>query len=132
MANMWFRRFSLNLMLIGLATLAGAGAASADEDGPKVNGTFVDSNALPQPQNIGELVEQAIQVTCKRRLTAGMHTPWQIVHGILAQRWDFMLLAGKGKEEVNAIEWIASGQFHEGQPLWEVTPFGGRGHPFTK
>jgi hypothetical protein len=33
---------------------------------------------------------------------------------------------------VNAIEWITSGIIFDGQPLWEATPHGGRGHPFTR
>jgi hypothetical protein len=81
----------------------------------------------------GEQIERAIQVTSQRRLTAGVHTPWQVVHGILAQRWDLsMLKKDNPKEEVNAIEWITSGVYFDGQPLWEATPHGGRGHPFTR
>ncbi len=82
---------------------------------------------------LGETVEKAIQVTSKRRLTAGVHTPWQVVHGILAQRWDLALLKkDRPGEEVSAIEWITSGVSFDGQPLWEATPYGGHGHPYTR
>lgn len=77
-----------------------------------------------------ELVDQAISETSRRRMTAGHHTPWQIVHGIVALRWQCMLTSGN--MEVNAIEWLAAGQRHNGEPLWQVTPYGGTGHPFTK
>lgn len=77
-------------------------------------------------------IDKAIDATLKRRLTAGVHTPWQVVHGILALRWDFKLLTGKGNEEIGAIEWIMGGQQFDGMPLWEETPYGGRGHPFTR
>lgn len=77
-------------------------------------------------------IDRAIDATLKRRLTAGVHTPWQIVHGILALRWDFKLLTGKPGEEIGAIEWIMGGQYFDGMPLWEETPYGGRGHPFTR
>jgi hypothetical protein len=33
---------------------------------------------------------------------------------------------------VSAIEWITSGVTFDGEPLWEATPYGGRGHPFTR
>lgn len=77
-----------------------------------------------------DLVQLAITETSKRRLTAGVHTPWQVVHGILALRWDLKLLTNTG--EIGAIEWIGGGATFEGQPLWQVTPYGGRGHPFTR
>jgi hypothetical protein len=77
------------------------------------------------------LAEEAIQETSKRKLTAGVHTPWQIVHGILAQRWDLMLQRPEYGDQISGIEWITSGVYHEGQPLWEATPYGGRGHPYT-
>lgn len=88
--------------------------------------------APPKPRDpLLDLVEQAIQETGKRKLTAGVHTPWQVVHGILAQRWDLRLQRGSTGGDVSAIEWITSGVYHEGQPLWEATPYGGRGHPYT-
>jgi hypothetical protein len=94
----------------------------------------------PQPYDPAEslltrdqLVDRAIAETARRRLTAGMHTPWQIVHGILALRWEFLLMKGPGSPEtIRAIEWMASGPSHDGLPLWQVTPYGGRGQPFTK
>ncbi len=78
-------------------------------------------------------VEKAIQVTSQRRLTAGVHTPWQVVHGILAQRWDLSLIKKDAPGgEMNGIEWITSGVTFDGEPLWEATPYGGRGHPYTR
>jgi hypothetical protein len=82
---------------------------------------------------LDQLVDRAIAETARRRLTAGFHTPWQIVHGILALRWDFMLWKGPGStDSLSAIEWMASGPIHDGLPLWQLTPYGGRGQPFTK
>lgn len=82
--------------------------------------------------DMGELIEQAIRVTSQRKLTAGVHTPWQIVHGILAMRWDLRLKQTNSDADVSGIEWITSGVYHDGLPLWEATPYGGRGHPFTR
>ena len=36
-------------------------------------------------------IDKAIDTTSRRQLTAGVHTPWQIMHGILAMRHDFYL-----------------------------------------
>lgn len=77
------------------------------------------------------LVEKAISVTSRRQLTAGVHTPWQVVHGILALRHDLVMKLPDGGQ-ISGIEWMAGGALHEGQPLWEITPYGGRGHTFTK
>lgn len=89
-------------------------------------------NPAENQLTLEQLVDRAIAETAKRRLTAGVHTPWQVVHGILALRWDFQLMKGPGSAEtINAIEWMASGPIHEGLPLWQVTPYGGRGQPYT-
>lgn len=92
--------------------------------------------AAAKPKDpLPELIDKAILETGRRKLTAGVHTPWQIVHGILAMRWELMLQngpSGTGGADVNAIEWVTSGVYHEGLPLWEQTPYGGRGHPFTR
>jgi len=76
-------------------------------------------------------VRKAIEITARRQLTAGVHTPWQVVHGILALRHDF-ILKKPGGGTISGIDWMARGALHEGEPLWIATPHGGRGHPFTK
>ena len=78
------------------------------------------------------LVDQAIEITSRRRLQAGVNSPWQIVHGIVAQRWDTRIIMEDGQREMSAIEYLMSGPQFEGQPLWEKTVWGGRGHPFTR
>ena len=68
--------------------LRGGEETTPDKDNEKeVKPTVAAAPADP----LGETVEKAIQVTSQRRLTAGVHTPWQVVHGILAQRWDLTL-----------------------------------------
>lgn len=90
---------------------------------PDSPGTTID------PLNIK--VERAIAATNYRVLTAGQHTPWQIVHAILGLKHDCILNTTDGKK-ISGLEWLATSRFHEGVPLWEKTPYGGRGHPFTK
>lgn len=74
-------------------------------------------------------VEDAIAITSKRYLTAGVHTPWQIMHGILALRQDFQLK--QGEKKVSALEWTTQNANHQGVPWFQATQYGGRAHPFT-
>ena len=124
------------IQFLATAVVVGSAAVAYPDDGaPEATqvpaGKPVSISVSKDP--FGDQIEKAIQVTSQRRLTAGVHTPWQVVHGILAQRWDLWMLKQENpKDEVNAIEWITSGVYFDGQPLWEATPYGGRGHPFTR
>jgi len=129
----WIQSFTLAVVL------GGAAVAHSDEAAPDATKTPAGKPAsapasVTVPKDpFAEQIERAIQVTSQRRLTAGVHTPWQVVHGILAQRWDLSMLKKENpKEEVSAIEWITSGVYFDGEPLWQATPYGGRGHPFTR
>lgn len=76
-------------------------------------------------------VDNAIATSRKRYLTAGRHTPWQIMHGILAYRADYEIRDSSGKL-INAVEWVSRGQSYNGKPWFQRTRFGGRSHPYTK
>jgi hypothetical protein len=130
-------QFAFTVLL--LTTTAGVRAEEltpkADDLPPKIDDAPVSkpAPATPPADPLGESIEKAIRTTSQRKLTAGVHTPWQVVHGILAQRWDLSLVKkDQPGEEVSAIEWITSGISFDGEPLWEATPYGGRGHPFTR
>ncbi|MEX0725359.1 MAG: hypothetical protein WEB58_04220 [Planctomycetaceae bacterium] len=75
-------------------------------------------------------VEQALQLSKKRYLSAEIHTPWQIAHGILAYRNDFEIK--KNGKLVNAIDWVSDNATYKGTPWFEKTSFGGRAQPFTQ
>ena len=80
-------------------------------------------------------IDKAIDATSRRQLTAGVHTPWQIMHGILAMRHDFHLKKSRDSEPtetIKAIDWMGSGAKHDGLTLFERTQFGGRARPFTR
>ncbi len=87
------------------------------------------------PGNAGdpllEKVQQAIAVTTRRQLTVGTHSPWQVVHGVLALRQEMMMKRPEGGE-ISGIDWMASGALWNGDPIFIVTPYGGEGHPFRK
>jgi len=79
-------------------------------------------------------IDMAIELTSRRQLTAGVHTPWQIMHGVLALRHDFRLKKSHDSqpdETIKAIDWMGSGAMHDGLTLFERTQFGGQARPFT-
>ncbi len=126
--NHWIHLFA------AIALFGGATVARAQDNDAEPELILTNNVSLPTSGDaFTDLVERAIRVTGQRKLTAGVHTPWQVVHGILAQRWDLMMLKKENpKEEISGIEWITSGVYFDGMPLWEATPYGGRGHPFTR
>ncbi len=75
-------------------------------------------------------VEEAIEVTSRRYLKADVHTPWQIMHGILALRKGFLIR--QGAEKIPAFDWATGGATYQGTPLFEKTQFGGRAHLYTE
>ena len=83
----------------------------------------------PPPDRFLELLDNAIETTSRRTLTA--HSPWQIFHCILALRQNTVLrLQG---QNVNAIQWLSSAepQF-DNQPWLLLTPHGAKFHPYTR
>lgn len=79
--------------------------------------------------DLDKLVDEAVSVTSRRYLTADVHTPWQIFHGLLALRHNFKLKINN--EKSSAMKWVQSGPNYQGLPLIEQTAYGGRFHPFT-
>ena len=87
----------------------------------------------PPPRDpLLNLVDQAIAVTSQRQLRAGVNSPWQIVHGVVALRWDMKILSEDGTRTMSAVEWLMGGNKFDGQHLWLATQWGGHGHPFTR
>jgi hypothetical protein len=74
-------------------------------------------------------VQQAIEVTSRRFLETEVHTPWQIVHGLLAYRRDYQIKQNGVK--VNALNWVASGPEYKNQPWFEKTSYGAHAHPYN-
>lgn len=89
----------------------------------------VAGKAEAQQDELHNLVNEAISITSRRYLTADVHTPWQIMHGILALRSDFVIKIDNEKRP--AAEWLTSGTLYDGLPVVERTQWGGRFHPFT-
>ena len=79
---------------------------------------------------LATLVDRAIDTSTRRFLTADIHSPWQIMHGMLALRQDFQLLHN-GKK-VTALKWLTDDAQYKGDAWFEVTQFGGRAHPYSR
>ncbi|WP_437230754.1 hypothetical protein SH661x_002128 [Planctomicrobium sp. SH661] len=75
------------------------------------------------------LVDQAIAITRQRNLDFQVHTPWQILHGLLALRNNYTLK--NGDEFVNAIDFITAGAKFKGEGWFERTPAGAKAHPYN-
>lgn len=121
-----FRRRWLALLSAGaMAAAAPVPLMSADP----AAATPVAGATDAQVDELEALVNEAISITSRRYLTADVHTPWQIMHGILALRSDFVIKIDGEKRP--AIEWLTSGTEYRGLPIIERTQWGGRFHPFT-
>jgi hypothetical protein len=95
--------------------------AAAAPDTPSPAATISDPLAAE--------VQQAIDVSSRRFLETEVHTPWQIVHGLLAYRRGYVVKQNGAK--VNALEWVASGPVYKDQPWFEKTPYGAHAHPYN-
>lgn len=124
-------------------------------DEPQVTIQEHSSNAVmrPVPPEIQQSTDPLVKLVYdtreaqrRRLLSTAEHTPWQIMHGMLALREDF-LIRHNGKP-VNCLEWIQSGPTFEGEGWFEKTQVRvftgrggnqafenvivGRGHPYNK
>jgi hypothetical protein len=85
-----------------------------------------------------QLVDKAIYQNTRRYLdvTPGnsqQNSPWQIMHGILAFRNEYLLKQNTptGIKKVRAIEYISDRAMYRNEYWFEATPYGGRAHPFN-
>jgi hypothetical protein len=133
------RRFSifriLVLGIVGWGSVWCRGALWADDVPQKtLSPPASSSDETPEPAvNIADplahQVEEAIQVTGRRFLDVDVHTPWQIVHGLLAYRQEYSVK--QNGQRINALHWIQSGPSYKGQAWFEKTPYGAHAHSFN-
>jgi len=83
-----------------------------------------------QREDLPQLINDAVSITSRRYLTADVHTPWQIMHGLLALRDQYKIKVDG--EKVSALNWLTERRFYKGQPIIEHTAHGGRFHTFTE
>ena len=125
------------------AIVASFGATSADAAKPAITPASLFPSSQPevikqtaatlqeiQREDLPQLINDAVSITSRRYLTADVHTPWQIMHGLLALRDEYKIKVGD--EKVSALNWLTERRFYKGQPIVEHTPYGGRFHTFTE
>jgi len=108
----------LFIWALSVGLLTGRSACAADN-----SSSTVDDPLLQK-------VDEAIEVSTRRYLTAGVHTPWQIMHGLLALRGEFEV-KDKSGNKLNAADWISQGVYFNGEPWFQKTRYGARAHPYT-
>lgn len=124
-------------------------------DEPQVTIDEHSSNAVMRPtplviqqakDPLVKLVYETREAQRRRLLSTDEHTPWQIMHGMLALREEF-LIRHNGKP-VSCLEWIKTGPTFENENWFEKTQVRvltgrggnkasemmtvGRGHPYNK
>jgi len=77
-----------------------------------------------------KLVWETREATRRRLLSTSEHTPWQMMHGLLGLRQDFLI--NHNGHTVNGLEWIQTGPMYQNESWFEKTVHGGRAHPFNK
>lgn len=123
-------------------------------DEPQVTIDEHSSNAVmrPVPQVIQQakdplvkLVYETREAQRRRLLSTSEHTPWQIMHGMLALREDFLIR--HNGQPVSCLEWIKDGPIFQNESWFEKTQVRvlkgrgsnnfemvtvGRGHPYNQ
>lgn len=92
--------------------------------------TTPNNTSQPAADPLGAKVDLAIEYTSRRVLSTEAHSPWQIAHGMLALRQNYVLK--KNGEKVSALEWIASGPSYRNLPWFLKTEHGGKGHHYVE
>jgi hypothetical protein len=76
-----------------------------------------------------KLVYETREITRQRLLNTTDHTPWQMMHGLLGLRQDFLI--NNDGQTINGLEWIQTGPMFKSEPWFQKTSHGGRAHPFN-
>ena len=117
----------LLLILFSVSTAAAEDSTTA----PSASETAtIERKDLVYDDELANSVQEAVHVTRRRVLDTNVHTPWQIMHGLLALRHDFRM-----KEDsayINGLQWIANNPVFDNEEWFEITEFGGRAHPYSR
>ncbi len=79
-----------------------------------------------------KLVDQAIYISSHRFLNTAQHSPWQIMHGMLALRHDYRIY--HDRQVINTVQWLTTkNPMYAGEYMFERTPDGGgRMHKYSQ
>lgn len=113
--------------IFGLGLLALSFAPACAQSRERADDPTAEATVGAKEDPLMAQVEQAIEISKKRQLTVRLHTPWQIMHGVMALGRDFTLK--KGGRTINACDWLSSSADHWKTPVFEVTEHGARARP---
>ncbi|MEZ6059145.1 MAG: hypothetical protein R3C19_02170 [Planctomycetaceae bacterium] len=77
-----------------------------------------------------KVVQEAVDATRRRLLSTDQHTPWQIMHGLLALRQDLRIR--KDGEVISGLDWVCTGPTFDNVRWFEKTRHGGRAQPYSR
>ncbi|MEO2019886.1 MAG: methyltransferase domain-containing protein [Fuerstiella sp.] len=77
-----------------------------------------------------ELCKESVDTTARRLLSTESHTPWQIMHGLLALRHDLQIL--HQGQSISGLDWVGQGQVFDDEYWFESSRHGGRAHPYSR
>ncbi len=104
------------------------------KSGEATGGAAEPAGDAPVDRELAELrerVAEAIDVSSRRYLTIDVHTPWQMMHGVLALRERFMIRTRDG-ELIPAVQWLRNGATFQGESIFLLSEDGAQGHPYTE
>jgi hypothetical protein len=122
------RSFGLALALAPLCLALGCGAPATGTPTTRVStaGTTSTASALLSDDEILRQIDEALDYTYdKRRLSVEQQAAWQIIHGALAFKREFLI--SDGEKDVSAVDYVLAGrpmkgmEFLEGDVLDEAT-----------
>lgn len=77
-----------------------------------------------------KLVYETREAQRRRLLSTAEHTPWQMMHGLLGLRHDFLI--SHNGQTVSGLDWIKTGPMFKNEPWFQKTEHGGRAHPYVQ
>lgn len=113
---MYFDSIRWSLAALVIAAAAGCGL-TADSTIPVKNAANAGPPAIPSDDEIKRQVDDALKFTFTRRLDTKVNAAWQIIHGCIAYKQDFLIR--HDGQDVKAIEFLFGGGTVEG---WEFEP----------
>ena len=113
---MYFDAHRCSLVTVLVIAFVGCGTTTGPTTTPPVN-TTGNATSPPSPDEIKRQLDDALDFTYTRRLDTKVNAAWQIIHGCIAYKQEFLIR--HNGQDVRAIEFLFGGGTVEG---WEFEP----------
>ncbi len=133
-ANRHFLPLAVIMLLASAATAADKdfpNELNSDVEEPKIELSetteklpvkAISSRTIKTDDPLIKLVWETREAQRRRLLSTAEHTPWVIMHGMLALREDFVIR--HNGEVISGLEWISTGPTYKNEYWFEKTRFG--------